>query len=53
MRGNTSEQVEILLTLTPNHLIPADHPIRRIKAIVDLTPAKAGCGILACVGSPP
>jgi len=35
MRGNTSEQVEILSTLTPDELVPADHPIRRIKVIVD------------------
>jgi transposase len=35
MRGDTSEQVEILSTLTPDELVPADHPIRRIKVIVD------------------
>jgi hypothetical protein len=35
MRGNTSEQVEILSTLTPDELVPADHPIRPIKVIVD------------------
>ena len=35
MRGNRSEQVEILSTLTPDELVPVDHPIRRIKAIVD------------------
>ena len=35
MRGNRSEQVEILSTLTPDELVPADHPIRRIEAIVD------------------
>jgi transposase len=35
MRGSTREQVEILSTLTPDDLVPADHPIRRIKAIVD------------------
>ena len=35
MRGNTLEQVEILSTLTPDELVPSDHPIRRIKVIVD------------------
>jgi transposase len=35
MRGSTDEQVEILSTLTPDELVPADHPIRRIKVIVD------------------
>jgi transposase len=35
MRGNTLEQVEILSTLTPDELVPSDHPIRRIRVIVD------------------
>ena len=35
MRGNRSEQVEILSTLTPDELVPTDHPIRRIKVIVE------------------
>ena len=35
MRGNTFEQVVMLSTLTPDELVPVDHPIRRIKAIVE------------------
>jgi transposase len=35
LRGNPSEQVEILSTLTPDELVPADHPIRRMNVIVD------------------
>lgn len=35
MRGSNREQVEILSTLTPDELVPRDHPIRRIKVIVE------------------
>jgi transposase len=35
MRGNTFEQVAMLSTLTPDELVPKDHPIRRIKIIVE------------------
>ncbi len=35
MRGNTFEQVAMLSTLTPDELVPKDHPIRRIKLIVE------------------
>ena len=35
MRGNTFEQVAMLSTLTPDELVPKDHPIRRIKVIVE------------------
>jgi len=35
MRGNTFEQVAMLSTLTPDQLVPKDHPIRRIKVIVE------------------
>jgi hypothetical protein len=31
MRGNTFEQAAMLSTLTPDKLVPKDHPIRRIK----------------------
>jgi hypothetical protein len=31
MRGNTFEQVAMLSTLTPDQLVPKEHPIRRIK----------------------
>lgn len=27
MRGSTTQQVEVLLALTPNHLVPQDHPL--------------------------
>jgi transposase len=35
MRGSTLQQGEMLSTLTPDQLVPADHPIRRIRRIVD------------------
>ena len=35
MRGNTFDQVAMLSTLTPDELVPKDHPIRRIKVIVE------------------
>jgi transposase len=35
MRGDRDHQAEMLLALTPEQLVPADHPIRRIKAIVE------------------
>ncbi len=35
MRGSKIEQGEMLSTLTPDNLVPADHPIRRIRVIVD------------------
>ncbi len=35
MRGSPLQQVTMLSTVTPDQLIPAEHPIRRIKPIVD------------------
>jgi hypothetical protein len=35
MRGTTTLQVTMLSTLTSDSLIPADHPIRRIKPVVE------------------
>jgi transposase len=35
MRGDDDHQAEMLLALTPDQLVPADHPIRRIKPIVE------------------
>ncbi len=35
MRGSTQRQVLMLSTLTAEQLVPADHPIRRIKVIVE------------------
>lgn len=35
MRGKTVRQVTMLSTTTPDDLIPADHPIRRIKPVVE------------------
>lgn len=35
MRGNNFEQVPMLSTLTPDQLVPRDHPIRRVKVIVE------------------
>jgi transposase len=35
MRGRLENQVAMLISLTPDELVPQDHPIRRIKPIVD------------------
>jgi transposase len=35
MRGKLDNQVSMLIALTPDQLVPQDHPIRRIKPIVD------------------
>jgi transposase len=35
MRGTTDQQSVMLTTLTPDQLVPRDHPIREIKKIVD------------------
>src|SRR3990172_3052362 len=35
MRGDKVTQGFMLTTLTPDHLVPPDHPIRQIKPIVD------------------
>lgn len=35
MRGDATIQATMLSTLTPDQLVPQDHPIRRIKAIVE------------------
>lgn len=35
MRGKTENQIEMLSSLTPDQLVPQDHPIRKIKPIVD------------------
>jgi transposase len=35
VRGDAEHQVDMLLAITPEQLVPADHPIRRIKPIVE------------------
>src|SRR4029453_11983625 len=35
MRGTPDPQMAMLTTLNPGDLIPADHPIRRIRKVVD------------------
>jgi transposase len=35
MRGDDDRQTAMLLALTPDQLVPEDHPIRRIKPIVE------------------
>jgi len=35
MRGKQEKQITMLSSLTPDQLVPQDHPIRRIKLIVD------------------
>ena len=40
MRGDDDHQAEMLLAITPDQLMPADHPIRRIKPIVEAVLAR-------------
>jgi transposase len=35
MRGKQEKQIIMLSALTPEQMVPQDHPIRRIKPIVD------------------
>ncbi|MBU1226287.1 MAG: IS5 family transposase [Actinobacteria bacterium] len=35
MRGSAESQMAMLVSLSPEDLIPGDHPIRRIRAVVD------------------
>jgi transposase len=35
MRGDSTQQANILSAITPDQLVPQDHPIRRIKPIVE------------------
>jgi len=35
MRGDGSDQIMMLTPITPHTLVPQDHPIRAIRAIVD------------------
>ena len=35
MRGDAERQADIMLAVTADSFVPADHPIRRIKPIVD------------------
>jgi hypothetical protein len=35
MRGDAEQQTEMLLALTPDQLVPDDHPIRRMKPVVE------------------
>lgn len=40
MRGDADRQAEIVLALTPDQLVPDDHPIRRIKPIAEAALAR-------------
>ncbi len=35
MRGDAERPANIMLAVTPDAFVPADHPIRRVKPIVD------------------
>ena len=35
MRGASEQQIESLIALTPEDLVPRDHPIRRIKPLAE------------------
>ena len=35
MRGDSERQAQIMLAVTPEAFVPADHPLRRIKPLVD------------------
>ena len=36
MRGSTVRQLSMLSAVTPDELVPAEHPIRRVRPMVDL-----------------
>ena len=40
MRGETERQADLILAGAPDSFVPADHPIRRIKPIVDAALAR-------------
>ncbi len=42
MRGSSERQVTMLSTLASESLIPLDHPIRRIKPVVEAVLAELG-----------
>ena len=35
MRGRSDQQIESLVALSPEDLVPQEHPIRRIKPLAD------------------
>ena len=35
MRGDREHQANMLIAITPDQLVPEDHPVREIKAIVE------------------
>ena len=35
MRGETEKQAVLMVTVTPEELVPTDHPIRIIKKVTD------------------
>ena len=41
MRGTSDQQIESLVALTPEDLVPPGHPIRRIKPLADRVPSAA------------
>jgi len=47
MRGSTDPQLAKLTTLSTEELIPADHPIRRIRVVVDMYAATTSICFLA------
>jgi hypothetical protein len=36
MRGSTVRQLSMLSAVTPDELVPSEHPIRRVRPVVDL-----------------
>lgn len=35
MRGDSEKQPDLVVTMTPDELVPRDHPIRKVKALAD------------------
>ena len=46
MRGDAERQANMLLAVTPDSFIPEEHPIRRIKPIVESAAADQRVGVV-------
>jgi hypothetical protein len=45
LRGTTMRQLSLLSMVTPDELVPAEHPIRRVLPMVDRALERLGLGL--------